>query len=459
MKEKPSWKMPWWEESTQITRDGVVVFDQDARLNNQSYSSKWNSQNAILVTWWNVTIIDTPITKTWNWNWDNSDFYGTNAAVIAIKWNLELNNVTIDTNWSYANAVFSYWEWNIQISDSTIKTKDKNSWWIMVTWWGKLTAKNVNIITEWNSSAAIRSDRGGWTLNVDWWEYTTNWLWSPAIYSTADITVENAKLTSTKSEWAIVEWKNSITLINTTITDSNTALNWKSTTYKNIFLYQSMSWDADEWTAKFTAKNSKIITNKWDTIYVTNTTAEILLENNEIVNNDWDFLRIESAAWWKTNENGWDVSLNLVNQNIKWDIIVDNISSLNMEISEWSSYEWAINTDNQSQNISINLDSNSSWTLTANSYISEITSSDKSFTNLNLNWFSLYIWEEECTSIDQIPVKEIETTEISETTENIPQLWANPTTTSTTTYIIWWLGIIIAFIISGIIIKKYIKKE
>jgi hypothetical protein len=82
-------------------------------------------------------------------------------------------------------------------------------------------------------------------------------------------------------------------------------------------LYQSMSWDADEWTAKFTAKNSKIITNKWDTIYVTNTTAEILLENNEIVNNDWDFLRIESAAWWKTNENGWDVSLNLVNQNIK----------------------------------------------------------------------------------------------------------------------------------------------
>ena len=41
-----------------------------------------------------------------------------------------------------------------------------------------------------------------------------------------------------------------------------------------------MSGDADEWTASFSATECKIITNKWDTIYVTNTKAEIKLDYN-----------------------------------------------------------------------------------------------------------------------------------------------------------------------------------
>jgi hypothetical protein len=123
----------------------------------------------------------------------------------------------------------------------------------MVTWWWKLSASNVNITTEWNSSAAIRSDRGGWDIYVDWWDYTANWAGSPTIYSTANIRVDHAKLTSTESEWIIIEWKNSVIISNSTLTDTNSVLHWKSSTYKNIFLYQSMSWDADEWTACFEA--------------------------------------------------------------------------------------------------------------------------------------------------------------------------------------------------------------
>ena len=452
--------------------NGVKEITTNEKISEGEYASTNSDENAILVSGdIDVTLSSISVSKTGDSDGgDNTSFYGTNSAILAKDGaNLTIKNAIITTDANGANGVFSYGGsattnnsnsdgTTINISDSTITTSKNNSGGIMTTGGGIMNATNLTINTSGISSAAIRSDRGGGTVTVNKGTYKTTGQGSPTIYSTADITVKNAELVATASEGVVIEGKNSVTLENVTLTDTNNTLNGQSTTYKNIFLYQSMSGDADEWTAKFTAKNSKIITNKWDTIYVTNTTAEILLENNEIVNNDWDFLRIESAAWWKTNENGWDVSLNLVNQNIKWDIIVDNISSLNMEISEWSSYEWSINTDNQSQNISVNLDSNSSWTLTANSYISEITSSDESFLNINLNWFSLYIWEEEYTSIDQIPVKEIETTEISETTENIPQLWANPTTTSTTTYIIWWLGIIIAFIISGIIIKKYIKK-
>lgn len=42
---------------------------------------------------------------------------------------------------------------------------------------------------------------------------------------------------------------------NVELTDNNTTLNGQSTTYKNIFIYQSMSGDAADGNASFTAKN------------------------------------------------------------------------------------------------------------------------------------------------------------------------------------------------------------
>lgn len=64
------------------------------------------------------------------------------------------------------------------------------------------------------------------------------------------------------------------------------------------FLYQSMSGDASNGNATFTAKNSKITTNNGDTFYITNTTATINLTNNTIVNNDstGNFLRAQKDS-------------------------------------------------------------------------------------------------------------------------------------------------------------------
>lgn len=441
-----------WNDTPSIAHNSVVTFSEDTILENQTYSSSWGNEHAILVDGWNVDISNSTITKAWNADWDSADFYWTNAATISTNWQLWLHNVSINTNWKHANAIFAYGSWNVFVADSTITTEGDNSWWLMVTWWWYLGAENLTVTTEWNSSAAIRSDRWGREMQIERWDYTTNWIWSPVIYSTADITVSHANLTATKSEWAIVEWKNSITISNSTLTDSNTVLNWQSTTYKNIFLYQSMSWDADEWTAKFTAIESKIITNNWDTIYVTNTTAEILLQNNEIINNNWDFLRIEWAAWWKEGSNWWNVTLNLINQNVEWDIIVDDISSLNMILSEWSNYIWAINSANESQNISIYVDNNSTRTLSSDSYISEISSDSESYNNINLNWYTLYLWEKSITNTDQL---------LNTQTSSIPQDWMVkiPVKHSNTALIIWGICLIILIIVAWILIKKFLNKK
>ena len=242
-----------------------------------------------------------------------------------------MENVTIETSATGANGVFSYGGsattnnssssdgTKVIIKNSKITTTKDNSGGIMTTGGGIMEATNLEIATAGTSSAAIRSDRGGGTVTVNEGTYKTTGKGSPTIYSTADITITNANLIATASEGIVIEGKNKVTLNSCTLEDTNTTLNGKSTTYKNIFLYQSMSGDTATGNSEFTAKDSTITTNKGDTFYVTNTSSTITLENNTIINNDTsgNFLRIQSDSWGNSNSNGGDVILNATNQEIK----------------------------------------------------------------------------------------------------------------------------------------------
>ncbi len=263
----------------------------------------------------------------------------------------------------------------------------------MTTGGGTMKASNLTINTAGTSSAAIRSDRGGGTVIVDGGTYTTTGQGSPSIYSTADITVSNSDLLSKTSEGIVIEGKNSVTINNCNLTDSNTKLNGQSTTYKNIFLYQSMSGDAATGNSEFTANNSKIITNNGDTLYVTNTSSTINLNNNTITNNDstGNFLRIQKDSWGKSGSNGGDVILNINNQEANGNIVVDSISTLDMTMKENSSFNGIINGDNTAKKIKLTLDSSSILTLTGDCYINELIDEDTNYDNINFNGFKLYV--------------------------------------------------------------------
>ena len=170
-------------------------------------------------------------------------------------------------------------------------------------------------------------------------------------------------------------------------------MNGNSETYKNIFIYQSMSGDADEGLATFTAKDSTITTNKGDTIFVTNTKATISLTNNKIINNDSTgaFLRIQSGKWGRFGSNGGDVTLNANNQTINGDIFVDNISTLNMKLTNGSNYTGKINGNNTAKNITLRLDSTSKITLTGDTYVTTLEDADSSYSNIKFNGYKLYV--------------------------------------------------------------------
>lgn len=392
---KPNGDMgqPGVGNNANVSHNGVTEIYSDTTNNLQTYSSTEGSQNALLVTNGTSKISNAKITKSGNSNDENSDFYGTNAAVLVKNSTLNIDGGSFTTNGSHANGVFAYANGTINLTNTNIKTTSNNSGAIMVTGGGKLNATNVTAETDGNSSAPIRSDRGGGTMIVNGGKYTANGIGSPVIYSTADVTVNNATLISTKSEGSVVEGKNSITLNNVNLTDTNTTLNGNSETYKNIFIYQSMSGDADEGTASFTAKDSTITTNKGDTIFVTNTKATISLTNNKIINNDSTgaFLRIQSGKWGRSCSNGGDVTLNVNNQTINGNIFVDNISTLNMKLTNGSNYTGKINGNNTAKNITLSLDSTSKITLIGDTYVTNLEDADSSYSNIKFNGYKLYV--------------------------------------------------------------------
>lgn len=378
----------------------------DEEITSGEFASSTADENAISASGdIKATLSNITVTKTGDSDGgDNTSFYGTNSAIIAKSGaNLTIKNATITTDANGANGVFSYGGsattnnsssdgTTVNFSDSTITTKKNNAGGIMTTGGGTMNATNLTINTAGTSSAAIRSDRGGGTVTVNKGTYKTTGKGSPAIYSTADITVKNATLVATASEGVVIEGKNSVTLENVDLTDTNNALNGQSTTYKNIFLYQSMSGDAASGRAVFTSKNSTITTNKGDSFYVTNTTAEINLENNKIINNDTsgNFLRIQKESWGKSGSNGGTVTLNMTNQSATGNIVVDSISSLTMSLKNGSTFKGAINSANAGT-VSLSLDKSSTLTLTGDTYVKSLTNADSTNSNINFNGYKLYV--------------------------------------------------------------------
>ena len=384
----------------------VKDITSDENITSGEFSSSSTDENTISVSGdITATLSNISVTKTGDSDGgDSTSFYGTNSAIIAKDGaNLTIKNANITTDATGANGVFSYGGsattnnsasdgTTINISDSTITTGKDNSGGIMTTGGGIMNAENLTITTAGTSSAAIRSDRGGGSVTVDKGTYKTTGKGSPAIYSTANITVKNATLIATASEGAIIEGKNSITLENVNLTDTNNSLNGQSTTYKNVFLYQSMSGDAATGKAVFTAKNSTITTNKGDSLYVTNTTAEINLENDTIVNNDstGNFLRIQKDSWGNSGSNGGTVTLNMTNQKATGNIVVDSISKLTMNLANGSSFSGAINSDDTGE-VELTLDSSSEINLTGDTYIKSLTNADTTNSNIHTNGYKLYV--------------------------------------------------------------------
>ncbi|MCR4717089.1 MAG: hypothetical protein K5656_07905 [Lachnospiraceae bacterium] len=383
------------EETTEVDSnapDANKLVESDIKVTD-TYENSNDGEHAITMSGEAKIYKNIGVTKTGEADGDEADFYGENSAVFATNGaNAGIADSLIKTDGTHANAIFSYGEGTtVTVADSLIKTTGNCSGGLMTTGGGTTNATNLTIETTGNSSAAIRSDRGGGNVKVAYGYYETEGVGSPVIYSTANIEVDEAYLQSSASQGVVVEGKNSVKLNNCNMVASNTKKNSdKSEFYQAVMLYQSMSGDSDEGISQFSMTDGNLINNNGDVFFVNNTSAEISLENVTINNLDTNgvFLRAAAAGWGNEGANGGKLNLYCKKQTINGNILVDDISTLNMYLNSTSNFYGAINPEGQSGEVFVEINDRAIWILTEDSYVSGLRCDA---TGINLNGHKLYI--------------------------------------------------------------------
>ena len=394
---------PSWTGAASITSGGTYE--------NGSYSSVTDQQNALLIsTSGSVTLNNPTAVKTGGGgNSDPYSFYGINAAVM-VKGGTTTTILggTVTTSADGANGVFCYGGnggkngaagdgTTLIIRDTKITTTAGGSGGIMTTGGGITYAYDLDVTTGGRSSAPIRTDRGGGTVVVDGGTYVSNGLGSPAVYSTASVTVKNASLVSNLSEGVCIEGKNSITLENCDLTANNTSMNGNARFLDTIMIYQSMSGDSSVGGSNFTMKGGSLTSKCGHVFHVTNTTATIDLENVDIRN------EYSSGVLLSVCDDGWSgasniATLNARNQSLSGGLLVGSNSALTLNLTDHSDfYGCTVGniTNYKGATVStsigkvyVTIDDTSTWTLYQDSYVTSFAGDPA---NVIANGHTLYV--------------------------------------------------------------------
>ena len=397
--------------SADIDYSAAVEITSADSQSNQTYASATSDESALLIsTDADVTIENATVTKTGDSDGgDNCNFYGLNAAVLVKDGaSVTITGGTVTSDADGANGVFCYGGnggqngaegdgTTLYIYDAVITTTGDGSGGIMTTGGGVTYAYNLSVDTSGRSSAAIRTDRGGGTVVVDGGTYTSNGLGSPAIYSTADITVSNATLLSNLSEGVCIEGLNSITLNDCELTANNTSMNGNATFLDTIMIYQSMSGDAASGTSSFTMTGGSLTSLSGHVFHVTNTSAVITLEGVEIVNEDAENILLSVCAdGWSGGSN--EAVLKAIAQELTGTILVGSDATFTLELTEGSSFVGTFSGEianakgetvsTELGTVSVTLDETSTWALTGDTFVTEFNGDAA---NVISNGYTLYV--------------------------------------------------------------------
>lgn len=366
--------------------DAVTEFTADATENNGNYDSTGKDENAVHVSGGaGVTLSNATITRDSadSTGGDNASFYGVGAAALVTDGTLIIDGGTITTDAAGGAGVFAYGNGIAYVSDTIIDTAQDTSGGIHVAGGGKLYAWDLTVETDGESSAAIRSDRGSGTMVVDGGRYTSNGVGSPAIYSAADITVNNARLTATGSEAICIEGLNTIRLFDCDLSGDMEDLSQNDCTW-NVILYQSMSGDSEIGNSTFEMVGGSLTAGNGGMFYTTNTESTFILSDVNITySEDSEFFlkctgNANQRGWGKSGSNGADCHFTARNQAMVGNVIWDSISQLDFYVMVGSSLNGAILQDEAHAGnggngyCNVYLDATSTWTVTGDSRVSNL---------------------------------------------------------------------------------------
>lgn len=328
-------------------------FTEDTEVSDETYKSTDSDENAIhIYNGAEVTLDKITATRdsSDSTGGDNSSFYGVGADVLTTDGTAYVNGGTFTTDANGGAGLFAYGDGTIYASDAKISTSADTSGGIHAAGGGTLYAWDLDVTTQGNSSAAIRSDRGGGTMVVDGGSYTSTGTGSPAVYCTADISVNDADLTAEGSEGICLEGKNSLRLYDCDLTGNMSDDDQNDCTW-NVILYQSMSGDSEEGEGSFQMTGGTLTAENGGMFYTTNTESTFYLSDVDITPADDSefFLRCtgnnNQRGWGESGSNGADCNFTAASQQMDGDIIYDSISNLDFYMTDGSTLTGAFVDD------------------------------------------------------------------------------------------------------------------
>ncbi|HLO32586.1 MAG TPA: hypothetical protein VK249_25790 [Anaerolineales bacterium] len=369
----------------------------------QTYTASNTDQSGVYVTSdGTLTLNNVSVTTSGNTSSEeNSSFYGLNAGVLAASGSTTtMNGGSISTTGTGANGAFATGDGTVvNLSDVSINATGDGGHGVMATLGGVMNLTNLNMTTAGAHSAPIATDRGGGTINATGGSLNTSGQDSPCYYSTGTLNISNSTCDATGSESVVIEGSNIVNLTDSTVT-SSVADKW------GVMIYQSFSGDAQGSNGIFTMTGGSLshTDNNGPLFYVTNTNGNITLKGVNVSVASGILIKAEGNDRWGTSgANGGTVVLVADKQPLSGDFVADRLSSVTATLQNGSSLTGAINTANTAKEMNLTLDASSTWTVTADSYLSCLTDptgiSGTTITNITGNGHTVYYNSSLCTEL------------------------------------------------------------
>ncbi|MEV7388152.1 hypothetical protein [Streptomyces sp. NPDC091215] len=198
--------------------DGASAYAQSSGTVHEdraAFASATSDESAVLVTGGELFLRHSTVAKTGDSSSaQSSSFTGLNAGVLVNNGGAaHLDHTSVTTNGLGANGVFATGSTSVlTMTGCSVTTTGQGAHGADATHGATLSLRDVDVSTHGASSSAIATDQGGGTVDVRGGHIVGDGERTAGIYSTGDITVHGADVTSVQDKGGVIDGANSITL-------------------------------------------------------------------------------------------------------------------------------------------------------------------------------------------------------------------------------------------------------
>ncbi len=378
------------DEAALSSGTGAYTITADTSEEGKSYVSESSDENALRVeNDCSASVRSAAIDKTAgdSTNSAASHSVGLNAAMLlhgGAQLSLAASDITSDA--AGATGAFVYGaDTYLIIEDSSVRTSGDDSCGIVAADGAIIAAKSLAVSTQGAASAAIRTAQTGGSISITGGTFTTGGADSPALSTAGSVSAQNATLRANHSAAIVVDGSGSVTLNDCTVSGNMpSAGDDAGGNPYTVLLYQSASDAESDGQSTFFMTGGRLNANNGDLFYVTNTSSIITLTNVTLSPGNGVLLRVAG----QDGQNGGECSLVATNQTMTGDILVDDVSSLDLALTGGTSFTGSVNPDGTAGDASVTLDSDSTWTLSGDAYLTEFSGKTK---NIETNGYTVYV--------------------------------------------------------------------